>query len=146
MLLVALCLSRLGSPDAPQGSEQDATAITYPEAEILVYITPQAQRVRAEGFDVGWDHTISARLNQTDYFFFYLFNSKRRSSGSVTVGNYAVNKHTGDVWDQTEEKLLRGAELEGVQKILRDQHRITEQVILEFRSRPLYPSATQDPR
>ena len=132
--------------DPQQSGEAEATTITYTEAEILIYLTPQAQRIRAQGYDVGWDRSISAQLNQSDYFFFYLFDSKRKSYGSVTAGNYAVNKHTGDIWDQTEEKPLTSPELSGVQKILREEHHITARTDTEYRLRPLYANAEASPK
>ena len=85
---------------------------------------------------IGWDHTTAPELNQKDYYFFYVFNAKRVSYGSVTIGNYAVNKLTCDVWDWDNEKLVDDAALQRAQTALRQTHDIDEGTIERFRSRP----------
>jgi hypothetical protein len=53
----------------------------------------------------------------------------------VTVGFYAVNKHTADVWDTTMDQMIKSRELVGIQRLLRSAHAIDERVIRRFRSR-----------
>lgn len=76
-----------------------ASEISIVEAEILLYVSPIAERVRANNSDIAMELQTSAKLNQDDYYFFWVYDSVRHSNGSVTVGYYAVNKHTAEVWD-----------------------------------------------
>jgi hypothetical protein len=105
------------------------------EAEILVYLLPQAQELRKQGMDVGWELQTSPKLNQRDFYTYWVFDSKRRNvEGSVTVGYFSVNKHTAEVWDNGSEKVVDAEDLEGVEKILRRAHQINKQTLDEFSS------------
>jgi len=78
----------------------------------------------------------SAQLNQADYYYFWVYNAKRQSNGSVTIGYYAVNKHTADVWDTVEQKRISSRLMVGVQRIIRESHHIDEDTMGKYRSRP----------
>ncbi len=120
--------------EAPVAKPQE---IAYHEAEILIYLLPVAKELRAGGMDVSWERQTSAKLNQEDYFVFWVVNARRVSNGSVTVGYFAVNKHTADVWDSDLKELVTSPEIKGVQKILRRAHRIDDHAIEEYRARPI---------
>ena len=77
----------------------DAQEINMTDAEILLYVSPTGEAVRARGSDIAMQRQTSVKLNQADYYFFWVYDSERHSNGSVTVGYYAVNKHTAQVWD-----------------------------------------------
>src|SRR5208282_5971655 len=90
------------------------------EAEILIYLLPQAQELRKQGMDIRWELQTSPKLNQRDFYTYWIVNSKRPNvEGSVTVGYFSVNKHTAEVWDNDNEKVVETGELQGVQRILR---------------------------
>ncbi len=113
------------------------TTLSATEARILVYVSPVGEEQRASGFDIGMEAQSSAQLNQADYYYFWVYNAKREQSyGSVTIGYYAVNKHTAQVWDTDEEKQLSSKLLLGVQKIIRESHHIDEGTMEKYRSRP----------
>src|SRR5258708_25352859 len=100
------------------------------EAEILIYLLPQAQELRKHGMDVGWELQTSLKLNQRDFYTYWVVNSKRPNvEGSVTVGYFSVNKHTAEVCDENNEKVVDAGELEGVERILRRAHHIDEETL-----------------
>jgi hypothetical protein len=114
-----------------------AEQIAPHEAEILIYLLPQAQELRKQGMDVGWELQTSPKLNQPDFYTYWLVNSKRPNvEGSVTLGYFSVNKHTAEVWDDNNEKVKvpEAGELEGVERILRRAHHIDEETLHKFSS------------
>jgi len=114
-----------------------AEQIAPHEAEILIYLLPQAQELRKQGMDVGWELQTSPKLNQRDFYTYWVVNSKRPNvEGSVTVGYFSVNKYTAEVWDDNDEKVkvLDAGELEGVERILRRAHHIDEVTLHKFSS------------
>ena len=105
------------------------------EAEILIYLLPEAQELRKRGMDVEWELQASSKLNQRDFYTYWVFNSKRPNvEGSVTVGYFSVNKHTADVWDDDNENVVDVVELEGVERILRRAHHIDKETLQKFSS------------
>jgi hypothetical protein len=133
---VLLLVLAIHSDSASPLSAVKPELIALHEAEILIYIMPVAQEVRKQGWDIGWELQTSTDLNQEDYFVFWVVNPKRPNvNGSVTIGYYSVNKHTADIWDDNFGKFIEGAELEGVQAILRRAHHIDEATIQQYRSR-----------
>jgi hypothetical protein len=105
------------------------------EAEILIYLLPEAQELRKQGMDIGWELQTSDKLNQRDFYTFWVINSKRpNTAGSVTVGYFSVNKHTAEVWDTNSDRVVGAAEIEGVQRILRRAHHIDEETLHKFGS------------
>jgi hypothetical protein len=104
------------------------------EAEILIYMLPPARQVRAQGMEVGWELERSAKWNQRDYFFFWVYNTRRPEAGSVTIGHFAVNKHTADVREMLLDTIVEDHELQGVQNILRRAHGIDERTIKKHRN------------
>lgn len=114
----------------------EAQPLAPHEAEILIYLMPEASALRSQRMDIGWEQTTSPDLNLRDFYFFWVYNSKRESSGSVTIGHFAVNKHTGDVWNAMTSKKIASAELAGVQRILRKAHRIDADLVKRHSSPP----------
>ncbi|MGA6957701.1 MAG: hypothetical protein WBY73_21500 [Candidatus Acidiferrales bacterium] len=120
-----------------QPAKLDASAeqIAPYEAEILVYLLPQAQELRKQGMDVGWEIQTSPKLNQRDFYTYWVFNLKRQNvEGSVTIGYFSVNKHTAEVWDNGNEKVVAAEDLEGVERILRRAHQINQETLDKFNS------------
>ncbi len=108
------------------------------EAEILIYLIPEATEARKNGEKVAWELQSSAKLNQNDFFVFYLYNAGAPESSSPTIGYFAVNKHTAEVWNMNAEEPLHSADLLSVGEIFRRGHCIDEQTVR------LYSSAKPD--
>ena len=132
------CLLALGAFKYQLGSRLTPEPITLPEAEILIYFLPQAVELRSQGMEVGWELTASPKVNHEDFFSFWVINVTRESAGSVTVGWFFVNRHTGDVWDDGLGKYVVSHDIEGIQKILRRAHRIDEETLRRYRTRSPY--------
>jgi hypothetical protein len=80
--------------------ENPPPTITISEAGDLINLLPATKELRAKGMDVRWDVQANSTMNNRDYYFFWIYNAtaqKERDIGSISVGNYAVNKHTADV-------------------------------------------------
>jgi len=119
----------------PAFSAEQAELLGLHEAEILIYLLPDAHEVRKQGMDVGWELQTGSDFNQKDFFVFWVVNAKRPNvNGSVTLGYYAVNRHTADVWVDVVNGFVVSKELEGVQRILRRAHHIDEATIAMYRS------------
>lgn len=56
----------------------------------------------------------------------------------MTVGYYAINKHTAEVWDMDEDRQLSGKHLLDVQKLVRESHYIDEVTIKKYSASPLF--------
>jgi len=115
---------------APQAQSEP---LSQTEAEILIYLLPEAHQVRQEGMDIGWELQTGSAWNQKDFYGFWVVNAKRKNVGSVTIGFFSVNKHTAEVWDDTPSpKRVNNVELRGIQKILREGHHIDAQTLTAF--------------
>jgi hypothetical protein len=123
---------RLAAQSAPHAALPEQIA-PY-EAEILIYVLPQAQELRKQGMDVGWEQDMSPKLNQRDFYTYWVVNSKRPNvEGSVTVGYFSVNRHTAEVWNDNNEQ-VDTSELAGIERILRRAHHIDEETLHKFSS------------
>ena len=112
----------------------------------MINLLPAVEELRAKGMDVKWDVQSVPTLNNQDYYFFWIYNvtaQKERDIGSISVGNYAVNKHTADVrrWQVSHDVsfgddgvLVNTNPLERLQGELRKKHGVTTTTIQEYRS------------
>ncbi|HTS11459.1 MAG TPA: hypothetical protein VMH00_05025 [Candidatus Limnocylindrales bacterium] len=131
-LILNLPSSLTSTAQVPPGPE----LVSLEEAEILVYVLPEAQQVRRQGMDIGSELQTNNKLNQDDFYTFWVINTKRDcASCSVTIGYFSVNKHTADLWDTSNMQLVKSTEIEGIQKIIRKARRIDADTIREFGSR-----------
>ncbi len=110
---------------------QAATPLTETEAQVLLYVTPIAFKVRASGGDVGMDLESRANAPGEDFYYYQLRDSKAPRRGQL-VGNFAVNKHTAQVWDNDQHQQLHGAVLSGVQAIIRRTHNIDQVALRRY--------------
>lgn len=137
LLIGAVC--PILSPARTKPSLVRATSpetIALHEAEILIYLLPEARETRKRGMDIGWELETSPQLNQQDFFVFWVVNAKRKHPhGSVTIGFFSVNRHTADVWSNDLGKFVSTTELSGIQKILRTAHHIDQPTIEKFKNR-----------
>lgn len=151
LVLVSLCsfLTNLAFAEklaAIDGDENVSATITCSEAEELIKLLPVTKELRTKGMDVKWDVQAVPTMNNQDYYFFWIYNAtaqKERDIGSISVGNYAVNKHTADVraWQVSQDVsygddgvLVTTNELERLQEELRKRHGIDLTPIQRYRS------------
>jgi hypothetical protein len=123
----------------------ESPTITVEEAKELINLLPATKDLRAKGMVVKWDVQTVPTMNNKDYYFFWIYNATaqcQRDIGSISVGNYAVNKHTADIraWQVADEvfygndgALVTTNELERLQKELRKKHGIDSTLIQEYR-------------
>jgi hypothetical protein len=108
--------------------------LTLHDAEVLIYLLPAAHSNRAAGRDINWERELAAELNQADFFYFWVTGTNPPPGvGSVTVGHFAVSKHTGEIWSTVPEEHVESAELRGVQEILRRAHGIDSSTVAKYR-------------
>lgn len=125
--------------------ENPSPTITISEAKDLINMLPATKELRGKGMEVKGDVQAAPTMNNTDYYFFWIYNvtaQKERDIGSISVGNYAVNKHTADirVWQVSNDTsygddgvLVTTKELERLQEELRKKHGIDFSSIQEYR-------------
>ncbi len=136
-LAALLCLSCLGGAllqsqgTIPPESSPSDTSLT--EAEILIYVLPDSQVVRKQRGDISWEVEAGPAQNTKDFYTFYVVGPIAEGEASSTIGHFSVNKHTADVWDTVFNKLTVGADLAGIQKILREGHHIDARTIQRYR-------------
>ena len=110
--------------------------LSLEEAEILIYVLPQAQEVRKQGMDIGWELQTTQKLNQEDFYTFWVVNAKRQCVDcSVTIGYFSVNKHTAEIWEDDTVQIVTSPEIEGIQKIVRTAHPNKQDTIEKYHSR-----------
>jgi hypothetical protein len=102
------------------------------EAEILLYLLPQSEAVRRGGGKVAWQ--VETTANQRDFYSFYVYDLKGSAYGSPTIGHFAVNKHTAQVWNSVEDELVESDDLSTVERIIQTGHCITEDVFKAYSS------------
>jgi hypothetical protein len=119
--------------------------ITLKEAEDLINLLPVTLELRTKGIEVKWDRQSVPTMNNIDYYFFWIYNvtaQRARDIGSISVGNYAVNRRTADVrvWHVSDEvsfgddgSLVTSNGIEQLQEELRKKHGIDSKLIQEFR-------------
>jgi hypothetical protein len=131
-----ISLSLLVGVICTAGAQDHKAVVSLTEAKILIFVSPIAEEVRKKGMDIGVELQTSSQLNQADYYHFWVYNNKRtHSDGSVTIGYYAVSKYTGDVWNDTSQR-VSGKLLGDIQTILRKEHGIEESTVKRYQSSP----------
>ncbi len=134
LITIALALGHSGTRRPSMSLSPQATVLQLYEAEILVYLLPQAHEIRKEGFDVVWTLEDDSKTNQRDFYTFWVISTRKQVEGSRTIGYFSVNKHTADIVDPLQ-NIITSPELEGIQRILRKAHGVDEATLQEFRSR-----------
>ena len=135
VLLLAVSLS---SPVVNPATNDARERVTRVEAEIEVYLLPVCREVRAKGVRAGWQLMDSPAMNQEDYFSFFVFVVGTEVEGSATLGHFAVNKWSGEVWNADTEELVSDSLLAGVQRILIQGHHIHETTVKKYRLKSLW--------
>jgi len=125
----------IGVDPALAAAECRASELTQSDAEILIYLLPQSAAVREKGNAVGWELQTNPRLNQKDFFNFYLYDVNAPDSGSPTVGYFSVNKHSAEVWDASSLVTVDSRDLREIQTILRKGHCVSGEIVKKFGDR-----------
>lgn len=135
--LILIFLGLIFGVSHRSGANETQKDLSLSEAKILVFASPFAENLRRTGTDIGVELQTSSKLNQADYYYFWVYNAERvHSGGSATVGYYAINKHTADVWNVDTGKRESGKLLGDVQAIMRDAHAIGKSVVQRYQSSP----------
>ncbi len=135
--------------------QEQAPTITVLEARGVINLLPVVKEIRAKGTAVGSEARPVPRMNNTDYYFFYVYDVKAAQAHdpSQGIGNYAVNKHTADVrvWEVSSEvffgndgALVTSDELEQFQEELRKKYGIDPTLVQKYR--PAHLAARIIPR
>ncbi|MGH9534769.1 MAG: hypothetical protein ACRD2E_07925 [Terriglobales bacterium] len=124
----------LGGASPKNRAPTRSTSLTLGEAEILVYLTPAAAAVRSSPeCDVVWELQRFTR----PFWVFWVLDSCAGRNQSPTVGYYAVNNRTAQVWDAGLTHLVSSRELDRVEEILRNAHHVGRAVLAKYgRLRP----------
>lgn len=91
---------RTGEAASTARDRNSSPTITLVEAEDLLNSLPVVKELRAKGMELKWDVQDVPTMNNKDYYFFWIYNvtaQKASDIGSISVGDYAVNKRTADV-------------------------------------------------
>ena len=125
--------------------QEQAPTITVLEARAVINLLPVVKELRAKGTAVGSEaRLIATTMNNTDYYFFYVYNVKlaQERDPSQGIGNYAVNKRTADVrvWEVSTEVffgndgvLVTSDGLEQFQEELRKKYGIDSTLVQKYR-------------
>ncbi len=131
-----LILGRTPALPRVAASPSDARPLSLEEAEILIYLLPEAHELRRQSMDVSWELENGEKLNQSDFFIFWVTNAKRpHHEGSVTVGHFGINKHNAEIWSLDGNQFVSTPEIEGAQKIIRRANSMDQSVIQQYHSR-----------
>src|SRR5260370_35241694 len=77
----------------PPARETPCANLSPREAAVLLYFMPVGEELRAKGMDIASERAPKAETDSNAYVF-WVFNSKRTDTGTVTVGYYEGNKCT----------------------------------------------------
>jgi hypothetical protein len=73
------------------GGANPSPTITSAEASNLINLLPVVEELRAKGMDVSSDLRAVPDMNNTGYYFFWVYNKTAQKQGeiaSISVGNY----------------------------------------------------------
>ena len=100
------------------------------EAEILIYLTENGDYNRQKGQDIAWTSQPCVDVPNQDFYCFWLVGTPPPpEGGSVTIGPYAVDRHSGEVWDLALKRPDRSVEVSKVQDLMRRGHRIDQELV-----------------
>ena len=104
------------------------------DAEILLCLLPASMTLRHNGRRVAWEEQTSSAKNQKDFYVFYVYDVSAPDNSSPTVGYFAINKHTAEVWDMGAVDFVQSNDLLAVQRIMRDSHCVDEKTLKTYTS------------
>jgi hypothetical protein len=119
---VLVCAILLGGAVAHSLTQEPGKTRTISryEAEILVYLLPEAHDMRAQGFDA--EAIYDEDGSKGGDFVFRLQAVVPNPDGSTLLGHFAVNKVTGQILERAPDQQVVSKELEGVLKVMRRAH------------------------
>ena len=134
--IVAIAASLIGVTPALETPDAQRKSLSLEEAEILVYLVPDADPVRKAGCDVEAEWQRSSKLDQTNFFTFWLVRTGKKvgcSTWPIDVSYFSVNKRTGSVWDDMPEShRVTSSTLNGVLKIIRRRNGINKATLRKY--------------
>jgi hypothetical protein len=96
------------------------------EAQILLYMTPEAVTARKAGTDVDIERSAPTQQYPAADFFSATLVSRKPTAGSVlgngVLGTFSVNRHTGEVESTGDFTTVKGRELDRVRAWLLHSH------------------------
>lgn len=104
---------------ARQQSKQtpcQSTELTKYDAEILLCLLPASMALRHKGRSVAWEEQTSSAMNRKDFYVFYVYDASASVNSSPTVGYFAINKHTAEVWNIGAVDFVQSDDLLAVQR------------------------------
>jgi len=104
-------------------SQSPCSAISPQDAQILIYLLPVADQLRKEGMDIAWERVPLAEAHSSTEYVFWVYNSKREGTASVTIGYYRVNRCTGVITEDETGKAVTSQVLDRVRSIMLDGHK-----------------------
>jgi len=120
--LVTVAILVLATLPCRADSVPESRTVTKDEAEALVRAALPAKLKRLPTFGME----ISQDRDHPRFYFAYVYWAGE-PQGSMTVGNYAVDTETGDVWDAVIScDEIRAQALRGLQKMIRKEIGLSE--------------------
>ncbi|HVB58421.1 MAG TPA: hypothetical protein VNE63_18615 [Candidatus Acidoferrales bacterium] len=123
-LLVAMFSSLLllaptsATPNTVEKNRTNCTIISEQDAKVLVYLIPDAFKLRARGRDVAIDREPDSEGGTVERYVFRVDAVPQNPYGSSLVGYYDVDKNTGQVAENVTDRVVTSTTLKGVQKIM----------------------------
>lgn len=131
-VMLAIMAGAFGWSQVRTGTDS-AALVNEEEAEILIYAMPGAQAERENGKDVACTPETNKEYDHENFYYFWVVGTgEAHHEGSITLGYFAVNKHTSDIWEYATMEHIQSAQLLGIQKIIRKYHHIDEAVLKKY--------------
>jgi hypothetical protein len=140
---LVLCCVVLGLPcDARSQQSCTATPLSQRDAQLLLRAIPDALGARAIGGKISLVEWAPRTRYRTESFFFYEILSTKSTETTPldngVLGYFGVNKLTGEVVQlSSQEPSVQGKELGALQRRLRRNHCIGNDLVLRNRDLPL---------
>jgi|SRR6185437_11414191 len=115
LVLAAAPRTHLAVRDAP-------SAVTLTEAEILVYLSPTGEELRAHGFDIVWDEGDVYLGSDRVSIHAYGTKPPGPGGGSVTAGNFSVDRWTAEL--KNGDSRVISSRVLGVEALIRNAHHL----------------------
>ncbi len=119
-LLIALPVLLLSMVATLPSAAAESTCkdVSLIDAQILIYLLPVADQLRAQGMDIGWERQPALEAERPDHYSFWVYNSRRVSAGSVTIGYYNVDRCTGVVREAETGKIVSNRLMNHIRQII----------------------------
>lgn len=110
---------------------QEKQHLSLAEAEILVLHVPEAIQLRQEGIKVHAERSPAPERKHPTFLYYQLRSEREPTPASNLVGNYAVSRRSGTVYDQVGLTVVKPEPLLFLQEIIRRNRNIKNRVVDE---------------